>query len=120
MRAAFSFVSVLVVIIAGRPSRAAELQVPRDFASIQSAIDAAQDSGQTTLEHASTLARMLVSGADATIGIFEAKYHYDYWRPVTGIRAGDADGNPDTVGDAGWTPFLVTPPHPSYISGHSA
>jgi hypothetical protein len=87
---------------------------------IRAAIDAAQDSGQSSLEHASTLARMLVSGADATIGIFEAKYHYDYWRPVTGIRAGDADGNPDTVGDAGWTPFIVTPPHPSYISGHSA
>lgn len=87
---------------------------------IRAAIDAAQDSGQSTLQHASTLAQMLVSGADAPIGIFEAKYHYDYWRPVTGIRAGDADGNPDTAGDAGWTPFIVTPPHPSYISGHSA
>jgi hypothetical protein len=86
---------------------------------IRAAIDVAQGSGNSTLENASVLAQMLVAGADATIGIFDAKYHYDYWRPVTAIRAGDADGNPDTVGDAGWSSFITTPPHPSYISGHS-
>jgi hypothetical protein len=38
---------------------------------------------------------------------------------VTAIRAADTDGNPDTNADPTWTPFLVTPNHPSYISGHS-
>src|SRR4029077_3932602 len=37
----------------------------------------------------------------------------------TAIRAADTDGNPDTAADPAWTPFLVTPAHPSYISAHS-
>src|SRR5438128_609228 len=41
------------------------------------------------------------------------------WGQVTPIRAADTDGNPDTAADPAWTPFLVTPAHPSYISGHS-
>jgi membrane-associated phospholipid phosphatase len=86
---------------------------------IRAAIDAAQDNGTGTLENASTMARMLVAGADATIAIFEAKAYYDYWRPVTAIRAGDADGSDATVGDATWSPFITTPPHQSYVSGHS-
>jgi hypothetical protein len=47
------------------------------------------------------------------------KYEYDFWRPITGIRAGDNDTNDTTVGDPTWTPLLTTPPHPSYVSGHS-
>jgi len=53
------------------------------------------------------------------IGVWDAKYEYDFWRPVTAIRAGDSDGNDLTAGDVGWTPFITTPNHPSYISGHS-
>lgn len=83
------------------------------------------------------LALVNVAMADAGIGIWEAKYHYDYWRPVTGIReadpgtgpSGTGDDNPLTVGDVNWTPLgapasnLVgpnfTPPFPAYPSGHA-
>src|SRR5207247_1352372 len=48
-----------------------------------------------------------------------AKYIYDFWRPVTAIRAGDTDGNPATAPDPTWSSFIVTPPFPDYVSGHS-
>jgi hypothetical protein len=60
-----------------------------------------------------------VAQADAYFAVWDAKYAYNFWRPVTAIRAADTDGNPDTVQDSTWTPLLVTPNHPSYISGHS-
>src|SRR5262249_54026772 len=53
------------------------------------------------------------------IACFEAKYTYNFWRPVTAIRAADTDGNPATVADPTWTPLVATPAHPSYSSGHS-
>ncbi len=40
-----------------------------------------------------------------------------FWRPYTAIREGDNDGNPRTVGDPNWTPFLATPPYPDHTSG---
>jgi hypothetical protein len=57
--------------------------------------------------------------ADAYIAHFDTKYLYNFWRPITAIRAGDTDGNPDTVADPAWTSFLVTPNIPDYPSGHS-
>ena len=48
------------------------------------------------------------------------KYTYNFWRPVTAIRFGDTDGNPATVPDPSWSSFIVTPPFPDYVSGHSA
>jgi hypothetical protein len=57
--------------------------------------------------------------ADGYISSFEAKYTYNFWRPVTAIRAGDTDGNPRTVADPEWTSFLVTPPIPDNSSGHA-
>jgi hypothetical protein len=63
---------------------------------------------------------MNLAGADAYIATWDAKYTYGFWRPVTAIRAADADPNPDTAADPTWTPLLVTPAHPSYSSGHSA
>ena len=57
--------------------------------------------------------------ADAAIVAWDAKYHFHHWRPITGIREGDTDGNPDTTGDATWTPLMATPPFPAYVSGHS-
>jgi hypothetical protein len=57
--------------------------------------------------------------ADGYISSFEAKYFYNFWRPVTAIRAGDLDGNPHTIADPEWTSFLVTPPIPDNSSGHS-
>jgi hypothetical protein len=57
--------------------------------------------------------------ADGIIGCFNAKYHYSFWRPVTAIRNGDIDGNPDTVADPNWTPLVTTPAHPEYPSAHA-
>jgi hypothetical protein len=87
------------------------------------------------------LARLLalvnVAMADAGIAVWESKYYYQYWRPITGIRESDlgtgptgvGDGNPDTIGDPTWTPLGApasnsdgpnfTPPFPSYPSGHA-
>ena len=47
---------------------------------------------------------------------WDAKYAYNFWRPVTAIRNGDMDGNDATERDAGWTPMNVTPLHPEYPS----
>jgi hypothetical protein len=47
---------------------------------------------------------------------WDAKYHYNFWRPVTAIRNGDQDGNDATERDAGWTSFNPTPMHPEYPS----
>jgi PAP2 superfamily len=55
---------------------------------------------------------------DAYIAVFDAKYHYEFWRPVTAIRNGDVDGNPDTARDATWAPFDATPMHPEYPCAH--
>jgi hypothetical protein len=56
---------------------------------------------------------------DGLIAIFDAKYTYNFWRPVTAIRNGDIDGNDSTERDAGWSSFIDTPMHPEYPSAHS-
>jgi hypothetical protein len=57
-----------------------------------------------------------MSLANAYIVNWDAKYHYNLWRPVTAIRNGDQDGNDATERDAGWTSFNPTPMHPEYPS----
>ena len=58
-----------------------------------------------------------MSAADTVIGAWKAKRFYHLWRPITAIREGENDGNPDTVGDPTWTPLLATPAYPEYDSG---
>lgn len=55
---------------------------------------------------------------EAEIAVFEGKYHYQFWRPITAIRNGDRDGNDATERDAGWSPLIVTPVQPEYPCGH--
>jgi VCPO second helical-bundle domain len=55
---------------------------------------------------------------DSQIACWDAKYHYNFWRPVTAIRAGDTDGNPDTVPDTEWIGLATTPAHPEYPAAH--
>jgi hypothetical protein len=57
--------------------------------------------------------------ADGLIACWDAKYHFDFWRPVTAIRAGDTDGNRRTDPDPAWEPLSVTPAFPEYPSGHA-
>ncbi|MBD8529732.1 MULTISPECIES: vanadium-dependent haloperoxidase [unclassified Massilia] len=90
------------------------------------------------LELARVLALVNVAIADTTIAVWQSKYTYDFWRPVTAIREADpgtgptglGDGNPATLGDPHWTPLGspasnltgpdFTPPFPAYVSGHAA
>ncbi len=64
-------------------------------------------------QHARLFALLNMAQADALIANQTWKYTYNFWRPVTAIRWAD-DGNPDTVSDPIWRPFLVTPPYPDY------
>jgi len=57
--------------------------------------------------------------ADSYVAGWDAKFHYDTWRPITAIRVGDSDGNPATGADAKWEPLMTTPPVQDYPSTHS-
>ena len=57
---------------------------------------------------------------DSYVAGWDSKFHWDFWRPYTAIRAGDTDGNPRTVKDATWKNYLETPPVQDYPSTHSA
>lgn len=70
------------------------------------------------LDSAHFMAMYSAALTDAYIAVFDAKYHYNFWRPVTAIRNGDIDGNPDTLIDATWQPLDNTPMHPEYPCAH--
>jgi hypothetical protein len=82
-------------------------------------------------DSARLLATTNLSAADAAIGCWNDKYHWNAWRPITAIREADTDGNPATTADPDWLPLfdpstpvanlpaLVTPPFPEHPSGHN-
>ena len=65
--------------------------------------------------HAATMTAF----ADALIACWDAKFHFNFWRPVTAIRAGDLDDSEKTDPDPSWEPLAVTPAFPEYPSGHA-
>src|SRR5439155_12101087 len=80
------------------------------------------------IDNARLFALVNVAMADAGCAAWDAKYVYNFWRPITAIRQAALDNNPDTTADADWTPLGApgdgvvpdfTPPFPAYISGHS-
>ncbi|HST31879.1 MAG TPA: hypothetical protein VLK27_13695 [Chthoniobacterales bacterium] len=89
-----------------------------------------------TIELARLLALVNTAMADTGIAVWESKFFYDFWRPITGIRESDpgtgptglGDGNPNTPGDPTFVPLSApasnlsgpnfTPPFPTYPSGH--
>jgi hypothetical protein len=81
--------------------------------------DIAVAKGNTLSENARMFALLNIATADAGCVSWDNKFTFDFWRPVTGIREADTDGNPDTEADPNWEPLIVTPPFPSYTSGHS-
>jgi hypothetical protein len=103
----------------------------------QIAVKIATQMGSGVVELARLLALVNVAMADAATAIWESKYFYDFWRPVTGIREADpgtgptgaGDGNPDTLGDPSFSPLGApasnlrgpnfTPPFPAYPGGHA-
>ena len=117
----------------GMPSLCAP---PRLYNQITMHIADQLGTSSNPVELARLLALVNVSMADAAIAIWESKYFYQYWRPVTGIREADlgtgpsllGDNNPATTGDTGFMPLGApasnltgpnfTPPFPSYPSGH--
>ncbi|GAA1133098.1 vanadium-dependent haloperoxidase [Kribbella jejuensis] len=69
---------------------------------------------------ARALALLDLALADSTIALYDAKYTYRLWRPITAIRLADADRNRLTTADPTWTPLAATPADPSYPGAHSA
>src|SRR6266851_2091320 len=73
----------------------------------------------TNLETTARLFAVLnLSFADSTIAFYDAKYHYQLWRPVTAIHEANTIGNPAIAGDPTWTPLAVTALDPAYPSAH--
>jgi hypothetical protein len=116
----------------GTPSLCAP---PRLYNQIATTI--AKQMASDGLQTARLLALVNVALADSGIAIWESKFHYQFWRPITGIRESDpgtgptgaGDGNPTTVGDPKFVPLGApasnlagpnfTPPFPAYPSGHA-
>ena len=86
-------------------------QVPRNIAEAH--LDNIGDTARL-------MALVTTAMADASIATWDTKNVFVFWRPITAIREGDNDGNPNTVGDPTWSPFITTPPYPDYASGANA
>jgi hypothetical protein len=70
------------------------------------------------VDNARLFALVNMVAADAFVAVFDAKYAYNFWRPITAIRNGDIDGNDATSLDAEWMPLVDTPLHPEYPCAH--
>lgn len=95
----------------------------------------AGNQGNTLEENARLFALANLAQADAGIAAWQSKYEpaNDFWRPISGIREADSDGNLLTVADPSWIPLGApggtlldgtviddfTPPFPAYVSGHA-
>jgi len=75
--------------------------------------------GRSVSQNARLFAAASQAMDDAMISVFDAKYHYNFWRPATAIRNGDIDGHDATERDAAWAPLIDAPMHPEYPSAHS-
>lgn len=60
-----------------------------------------------------------VAMADSAIACWDAKYHYNFWRPITALQDNPLEGDAEQSAPPSWTPYLSTPSHPEYVSGHS-
>lgn len=73
---------------------------------------------RTLIDNARLFALVNMAASDAFVAVFDAKYAFNFWRPVTAIRNGENDGNDATVVDPTWLPFVDTPMHPEYPCAH--
>ncbi len=74
--------------------------------------------GRSLVANARLFALFGMVGDDVMMATGEAKLYYNFWRPVTAIRNGEADGNPATAPDPWWEPLITTPNHPEYPCAH--
>ena len=82
--------------------------------------DRSPRNGHSLSENARAFALINMAMSDSLVASFFNKYHYNFWRPETAIRAGDTDGNPKTDADPSFVPFIATPCFPSYPSNHGS
>src|ERR1043166_5727013 len=82
----------------------------------QAAAQLSASRGLGLADNARLFALLAMAEGNAFILEWDAKFHYNFWRPVTAIRNGDKDGNDATERDAGWAPLNATPMHPEYPS----
>jgi hypothetical protein len=75
-------------------------------------------SGRDPARNARLYAAVTAAMNDGEIAVFEAKYHYQFWRPITALRNGDRDDNSATERDPDWVPMIVTPVQPEYPCAH--
>lgn len=75
--------------------------------------------GLGLLEAARFFAMGNLIGTDAMVAAFDAKYHYELWRPWTTIRKADLDGSPATAPDPTWMHLAMLPNHPEYVAAHT-
>jgi PAP2 superfamily len=93
-----------------------EARVPTIYLPVVRSVATAP--GRELTQNARLLAVATQAMDDALIAVADAKYHYNFWRPITAIRNGDLDGNDATERDASWVPFIDTPMHPEYPCAH--
>jgi hypothetical protein len=89
----------------------------RIYFPVAQQVSAAQ--GKSLSENARLFALLAIAIWDSSVACFDTKYHHNFWRPVSAIRAAEADGNQKTGADPDWAPLVFTPPFPSYASGHA-
>ena len=78
----------------------------------------ASQQSMSTVERARLFALTNVAAMDSFVAVFDAKYEYAFWRPITAIRRADIDGNDATEAAPLWLPLLETPLHPEYPCAH--
>jgi FtsP/CotA-like multicopper oxidase with cupredoxin domain len=76
--------------------------------------------GLGLLDTARLMAMGNMAATDSLIATFDAKYFYNFWRPVTAIQRADTDGNDLTMADPTWMPLVMTPNFPEYVAGHGS
>jgi hypothetical protein len=74
--------------------------------------------GLDLLDNARLFAMVAMATADAGMAVFDAKYAYNFWRPVTAVRNADMTRQEQVQRDAGWEPLIPTPAHPEYPCAH--
>ena len=70
------------------------------------------------LASARVMALTYMAFNDALVAVFDAKYAYNFWRPITAVRNGDLHNNAVIKRDPGWLPMVDAPAHPEYPCAH--